>query len=158
MSTAAAPASDTLFMRGSSLRHRASPARWSWVGIGDGLDAWILPSAGPGCQGARRRMIVLVAALAVAPFLASCAARGAAAATAPSPDEQMGTIRRVGPFGFAIVPDRDPGTRYVPERRFPPAFEVDGLRVLFSGTQGPAPEGTRTWGTPFRLSTLRRAP
>jgi hypothetical protein len=67
-------------------------------------------------------------------------------------------MHRVGTFGFAIVPDRDPGTRYVPERPFPPAFEVEGLRVLFSGEVAPAPEGARTWGTPFRLATLRRAP
>ena len=68
----------------------------------------------------------------------------------------MGTIRRVGTFGFAIVPDRDPGTRYVPDRPFPSEFRVDGLRVRFSGT-AETPEGVRQWGTPYRLATLRRA-
>lgn len=63
----------------------------------------------------------------------------------------------MGTFGFAIVPDRDPGSRYVPDRPFPPEFQVDGLRVRFSGTQSEAPEGVRLWGTPFRLTTLRRA-
>ena len=75
----------------------------------------------------------------------------------PVAGEQAGTIRRVGTFGFAIVPDRDPGTRYVPDRAFPPEFEVDGLRVLFSGTEAEPPAGARLWGTPFRLATLRRA-
>ena len=100
-----------------------------------------------------------MAALLVAlPFLAGCASRSSAAATVPAPDEQAGTIRRVETFGFAIVPDRDPGTRYVPDRPFPPEFQVDGLRVLFSGTETEPPEGVRLWGTPFRLATLRRRP
>ena len=90
------------------------------------------------------------------PLLAACASRRAAA-TVPAVGEQAGTIRRVGTFGFAIVPDRDPGTRYVPERPFPPEFAVDGLRVLFSGAETRPPEGVRLWGTPFRLATLRRA-
>ena len=92
------------------------------------------------------------------PFLAACASRSAAAAvTVPALQEQAGTIRRIGTFGFAIVPDRDPGSRYTPDRPFPPEFEVDGLRVLFSGRETEAPEGVRQWGTPFRLATLRRA-
>ena len=78
-------------------------------------------------------------------------------ASVPGLAEQAGTIRRVGTFGFAIVPDRDPGTRYAPERPFPPEFQVDGLRVLFSGTETEPREGVRQWGTPFRLATLRRA-
>lgn len=91
-------------------------------------------------------------------FLAACASRSSApAAAVPTLDEQAGTIRRVRTFGFAIVPDRDPGTRYVPDRPFPPEFQVDGLRVLFSGTETEPPEGVRLWGTPFRLATLRRA-
>ena len=87
-----------------------------------------------------------------------CAAHGAAATKgAPAHAEEAGTIRQVGTFGFAIVPDRDPGTRYVPERPFPREFAVDGLRVLFSGAEAPAPPGARLWGTPFRLATIRRA-
>lgn len=102
------------------------------------------------CQGALA--IFLAAALA-----AACAGR-ARPAPAPVAGEEAGTIRRVGTFGFAIVPDRDPGTRYVPDRPFPAELEVDGLRVLFSGTETAAPPGTRLWGTPFRLATIRRAP
>lgn len=99
-----------------------------------------------------------VAVFVALPFLAACASRSSsAAATVPAVDEQAGTIRRVGTFGFAIVPDRDPGTRYVADRPFPPEFQVDGLRVLFSGTETEPPEGVRLWGTPFRLATLRRA-
>jgi hypothetical protein len=120
-------------------------------------DGWIVPPGGGGCQG-RRRLLAVVALVLVAPLLASCAARSANAATVPAPDEQAGTIRKVGTLGFAIVPDRDPAARYVPERRFPAEFEVDGLRVIFSGAVTQAPEGVRAWGTPFRLATLRRAP
>lgn len=97
------------------------------------------------------------AVLVALPFLAACASRNPVPATVPALDEQAGTIRIVGTFGFAIVPDRDPGTRYVPDRPFPPEFQVDGLRVLFSGTETEPPEGVRLWGTPFRLATLRRA-
>lgn len=96
--------------------------------------------------------------LAAIPFVTGCAARSASATAARASDEQAGTIRRVGTMGFAIVPDRDPGTQYAPDRPFPPEFQVDGLRVLFSGVVAQSPEGVRQWGTPFRLSTLRRAP
>jgi len=114
-------------------------------------------SAGGGCQGAAR--LVLLACLAAMPFVSGCAARNASvSASVPAPDEQAGTIRRIGTLGFAIVPDRDPGTRYAPDRAFPPEFQVDGLRVLFSGLVVESPEGVRIWGTPFRLTTLRRAP
>lgn len=114
-------------------------------------------SPGRRCQGAARVLVLL--AVGVMPLASGCAARHAsAAASAPAPDEQAGTIRRIGTLGFAIVPDRDPGTRYAPERAFPPEFQVDGMRVLFSGVVAPSPEGVRQWGTPFRLATLRRAP
>lgn len=98
------------------------------------------------CQG------TLLALAAAATFL-GCGGRTADVA-APGP-EQVGTVRRVGTFGFAIVPDRDPGTRYAPDR-LPAAFQVDGLRVAFRGTEASAPPGTRLWGTPFRLSSIRR--
>ena len=99
-----------------------------------------------------------VCVLAALPWMGGCASRSTAAAAVPAADEQAGTIRRVGTFGFAIVPDRDPGTRYAPDRGFPPEFRVDGLRVLFSGAVAESPAGVRQWGTPFRLTSLRRAP
>ena len=98
-----------------------------------------------------------LAVLVALPLLAGCASRSGTAAAVPVASEEPGTIRRVGTFGFAIVPDRDPGTRYVPDRPFPPEFQVDGLRVVFSGTETEPPEGVRQWGTPYRLATLRRA-
>jgi len=95
----------------------------------------------------------------MSPLLNACASRSsAAAATPPALDEQAGTIRRVGTLGFAIVPDRDPGTRYAPDRAFPSEFQKDGLRVWFRGSVVESPAGVRQWGTPFRLATLRRAP
>jgi hypothetical protein len=125
-------------------------------------DPRIVCCAEAGCQDARwrsYRAVVMTAAVIVAlPYLAACASRGpAAAATVPTADEQAGTIRRVDGLGFAIVPDRDPTARYVPDRAFPPEFQVDGLRVRFSGTETQPAEGVRSWGTPFRLATLRRA-
>jgi hypothetical protein len=129
----------------------------SWFGDGERPDARILPSAGARCQGARARLIFTLALIAALPFLAGCASRSAVpAVSSPAPDEQTGTIRRVGTLGFAIVPDRDPGTRYAPERPFPPEFQVDGLRVRFSGSVTDSPNGVRQWATPFRLATLRR--
>jgi hypothetical protein len=92
-----------------------------------------------------------------AALAAACAGRAAAPAP-PAPEERAGTIRRVGDFGYAVVPDRDPGTRYVPDRPFPSDLQVDGLRVLFSGSEMAPPPGVRLWGTPFRLATIRRAP
>lgn len=101
------------------------------------------------CQGLALAVVVA--------FGAACAHRGdPAAGPGPDPQEQTGTIRRVGSFGFAIVPDRDPGTRYAPDR-LPADFEVDGLRVIFSGSETPPPEGARLWGTPFHLAKIRRA-
>jgi hypothetical protein len=81
----------------------------------------------------------------------------ACATLSPALEEQMGVIQRVGAFGYAIVPDRDPGTRYAPNR-LPREFEVDGMRVIFSGTEMAPPPGARLWGTPFHLVSIRRAP
>jgi hypothetical protein len=145
-------------MRETSLRHRAGPARGSWFGFRVRLDPWILLFGRRGCQGFEGawRMLFAAAVLVALPLLAGCATRSAAATVPPSAEE-TGTIRRVGSFGFAIVPDSDPGTRYAPDRPFPPEFQVDGLRVRFSGAVTDPPEGARVWGTPFRLATLRRA-
>jgi hypothetical protein len=59
-------------------------------------------------------------------------------------------------MGYGIVPDSDPGTRYAPDH-LPAEFEVDGLRVVFSGDVQTPPPGARVWGTSLRLTAIRRA-
>ena len=67
-----------------------------------------------------------------------------------------GTVRAVNAEQgwYALVPDRDPGTRYAPEPPLPEAFRKDGLRVVFSGKVGKVPEGGRRWGTPLRVTRI----
>lgn len=74
--------------------------------------------------------------------------------------EAIGTIQKVGDFGYGIVPDADPGTRYAPTDEVPEAFRQDGLRVVFSGTLQSADEGHggRRWGTPIVLTRLEVLP
>jgi hypothetical protein len=120
------------------------------MGSGGRLDRRLVDRRRVWCQGSALALAALL--------LAGCAARATGRSAAPAAAEEAGTIRKVGTLGFAIVPDRDPGTRYVPERAFPAEFQVDGLRVLFSGEEAPSPEGVRLWGTPYRLATLRRVP
>lgn len=73
-------------------------------------------------------------------------------------DDAKGTMRQVGSFGFGIVPDDDPGSRYAPTEEVAEEFRVDGLRVVFSGTVGEPSEGRggRRWGTPISLTKLER--
>lgn len=99
----------------------------------------MLTAATHGCQGPLA--FVLAVALAV---------------PLPAATERTGTIRRVGTFGFGIVPDDDPGTRYAPDR-LPAEMQVDGLRVVFAGVATEPPAGARLWGTPFRLASIRKA-
>ena len=98
----------------------------------------------------------LLACLAVVAALAGCAARPPASDSPPL-QEQPGRVVRVGDFGYGIVPDADPGTRYAPEA-MSSEFEQDGLRVLFAGVLTTPPPGVRLWGTPLRLTSIRRAP
>jgi hypothetical protein len=112
----------------------------------------MLPRVAAGCQGLSA-ILLAVSML----FSAACAHGGAGDAGKPAAEEQTGVIRRVGTFGYGIVPDRDPGTRYAPDR-LAPEFEVDGLRVIFSGAETAPPSGARLWGTPFHLVSIRRAP
>jgi hypothetical protein len=86
----------------------------------------------------------------------ACAAGSRAPEAARLP-EQRGTIVRVGDFGYGIVPKSDPGTRYAPES-LPEEFRADGLKVLFAGVLPTPPPGARLWGTPLRLTSIRRAP
>jgi hypothetical protein len=108
---------------------------------------------------ARRQGLRYVSWLMV--LLAAGCARGRGAATvdtaAPAAHEEPGTIRQVGAFGFGIVPDREPGTRYAPDH-LPAEFHVDGMRVLFSGTPTSPPPNVRMWGAPLRLRSIRRLP
>ncbi len=74
--------------------------------------------------------------------------------------EAVGTMQKVGDFGFGIVPDDDPGTRYAPTEEVMEAFQKDGLRVIFSGTVQGAEDGRsgRRWGTPIALTQLEALP
>jgi hypothetical protein len=80
-----------------------------------------------------------------------------AAQTAPLATEEPGTIVKVGTFGFGIVPDRDKGTRYAPDK-LPAEMQQDGLRVVFSGSETAPDPNVRLWGTPFKVKTIRKAP
>ena len=67
-----------------------------------------------------------------------------------------GTIRAVNPEQgwYALVPDRDTGTRYAPEKPLAEAFQKDGLRVVFSGRIKKLPAGDRSWGIPLDLTRI----
>lgn len=71
-----------------------------------------------------------------------------------------GTVRSVNPEQgwYALVPDRDPGTRYAPENPLPEAFRKDGLRVVFSGKSKKLPDGERRWGTPLDVTRIEFEP
>lgn len=69
-----------------------------------------------------------------------------------------GTVTKVGNFGFGLVPDDEPGTRYAPTEPLGEEFQHDGLRVRFSGVVGDPDEsagrGGRRWGTPFEVTHI----
>lgn len=72
-----------------------------------------------------------------------------------------GTVTRVGNFGFGLVPDSEPGTRYAPTEPLDKEFQYDGLRVRFSGIVGDPDEsggrggwGGRRWGTPLEVTHI----
>lgn len=69
--------------------------------------------------------------------------------------EVSGKVQKVGDFGWGLVPDADPGTRYAPDN-LADEFHEDGLRVVFSGVLGEIPPGARLWGTPLHLTAIRR--
>ncbi len=73
--------------------------------------------------------------------------------------DAYGTITKVGNFGYGIVPDTDPGTRYAPVEPLAEEFQEDGLRVVFSGKVGSADENAgrgRRWGTPLEVTAIER--
>lgn len=68
-----------------------------------------------------------------------------------------GTVTKVGNFGYGLVPDAEPGTRYAPTEPLPESFQQDGLRVRFSGVVGdPDDVGGRgrRWGTPLEVTHI----
>ena len=82
-----------------------------------------------------------------------------------TPDETLprvvenatGTVTKVGNFGYGLVPDEDPGTRYAPTEPLPLEFREHDLRVRFSGVEGdPADVRGRRWGTPFEVTHIER--
>jgi hypothetical protein len=81
-----------------------------------------------------------------------------AASGTPSPQvvegEETGVVRKVGDFGYGLVPDRDPGTRYAPSN-LPEELKKDGLRVAWTGQETEPPAGVRMWGTPYRIEKIR---
>jgi len=89
-------------------------------------------------------------------MLAIMALAPALMAGGPTVKNQRGTVRAVNPERgwYALVPDRDPGTRYAPDPPLAEAFRQDGLRVVFSGRLKPAPDGVRLWGTPLKVTRL----
>lgn len=95
-------------------------------------------------------------ALMAAFLLLGCAARPLVRPGDERLPEQAGTVTKVGAFGYGIVPDADPGTRYAPEA-LPLEFQVDGLKVVFAGVVS-EPADARVWGLPLRLTSIRRAP
>lgn len=85
---------------------------------------------------------------------ASAPAATQAASPAPVAAEETGTVRKVGEFGYGLVPDRDPGTRYAPAN-LPDEMKKDGLRVAWTGRETEPPAGVRLWGTPYRIEKIR---
>jgi hypothetical protein len=111
------------------------------------------------CQGLFPAAAVLViwgTACASSAALPAAAARPSPASedTATASEEETGTVRKVGDFGFGLVPDRDPGTRYAPDN-LPESFRKDGLRVAWIGKETEPPEGVRMWGTPYHVEKIR---
>lgn len=70
--------------------------------------------------------------------------------------EVSATVQQVGQFGWGLVPDAEPGTRYAVEE-LPEELREDGLEVVFSGVLGEIPANVRLWGTPLELTSIRRA-
>lgn len=79
-------------------------------------------------------------------------------------DQVAGTVTKVGNFGFGLVPDFEPGTRYAPTEPLGEEFQHNGLRVRFSGIVGDPDEssgrdgrggrGGRRWGTPIEVTHI----
>ena len=66
-----------------------------------------------------------------------------------------GRVVRVMDDRWALQPENDEGTRYAPDE-LPEEFRIDGLAVVFSGEIGEIPPNVRMYGTPLRLTDIRR--
>ena len=70
-------------------------------------------------------------------------------------ENMAGTVTKVGNFGYGLIPDDDPGTRYAPTEPLAEDFQQDGLRVRFSGVLGdPSELRGRRWGTPLKVTHI----
>lgn len=68
----------------------------------------------------------------------------------------VGTVVKVGNFGYGLVPDERKGSRYAPTN-MDESYHKDGLRVKFSGVVGAVPGERprgRVWGTPLELTHI----
>lgn len=111
-------------------------------------------------------VVPCLAVFALAAFLGFSSAPAVAEGDEPGGEEAEetailedieGTVVEVGSFGFGLVPDADPGTRYAPTEPLPEEFRVDGLPVVFSGEPGdPSEMRGRRWGTPIRVTAIER--
>jgi hypothetical protein len=76
---------------------------------------------------------------------------------APPPDPMYtGTVVQLWPETYAIVDARS-STRWAP-RNLPEEFEIDGLRVRFSGRALPIPPHVRLWGAPIEITSIEALP
>jgi len=87
--------------------------------------------------------------------LAACAAAPRAQDETENIVAGKGTMVKVGTFGYGIVPDAEPGTRYQPIG-LPEEFQEDGLRVRFKGELAELEPNVRRWGTPLRLIEIEK--
>jgi len=69
--------------------------------------------------------------------------------------DQKGTVRLVSDDVYALEPDSDTGTRYLPDA-LPDDLKQEGLRVVFSGQVGEIPPNVRMMGTPFTVTAIHK--
>ena len=65
------------------------------------------------------------------------------------------TVRLLGETDYVIYPDDEPGARYAADD-VPESFQVDGLRVAFSGRRLPIPPNVRLIASPLDLTHIER--
>jgi hypothetical protein len=100
------------------------------------------------------RIQAVLAALVAGALCLGCGNDPVGIATEADIENHTGTIQRVGTFGYAIVDDATPDSRFAPSN-LPASFKRDGLRVLFSGKRGVIPPNVRMWGAPLELTSIQ---